>query len=459
MIEPERIRSLNVASPPLESSCVLYWMRAAQRIDANHALFYAAAQAKEHGLPLAVMFIVDTARYPGGAQLSWMLDGLRQSAHALRDCGAYFSILKGDEFEALTKAASKAALVVCDSDPSRGARTVRARLAARLALPVIEVDGESVIPTAIASPKQEWSARTFRLKVSGAIGLYLDAPSYGERQLRSLLARSTGTASCPPAPRPMDLPPSEDGLFDAFGPPPSSFPRSGPAEAKAKLDSFIGERLHAYERGRNDPNAHACSGLSPYLRFGQLSPLSAARAARAQPGPAAAAFLEQLVIRRELCRNFAWYRPDDYDSWEGLPDWCRRSLEAHGTDRRPYLYAREQFEAAATHDPYWNAAQRELLITGSIHGYMRMYWGKMILSWSATPREAFDTAVYLNDRYALDGQSPNGWAGVAWCFGLHDRPWPERPVFGTVRAMSAYGLKRKFDADGYVRAWLGRSGI
>jgi len=168
------------------------------------------------------------------------------------------------------------------------------------------------------------------------------------------------------------------------------------------------------------------------------------------------AFLEQLVVRRELCRNYAYYRPDDYDAWSAVPLWAMKTLMEHAGDTRDYLYSSSEFEAAATHDQYWNAAQNQLLRTGTIHNYMRMYWGKMILAWSRTPQEAFETAIGLNDRLALDGRDPNGWAGVAWCFGLHDRPWPRRSVFGTVRSMSAAGLRRKFDADAYARRWNSR---
>lgn len=148
-----------------------------------------------------------------------------------------------------------------------------------------------------------------------------------------------------------------------------------------------------------------------------------------------------------------YYRPDDYDSWMAIPDWAIRTLQEHQDDPRDYLYTIAEFESAATHDPYWNAAQKQLLATGTIHNYMRMYWGKMILAWSRNAQEAFETARILNDRLALDGRDPNGWAGVAWCFGLHDRPWPRRAVFGIVRSMSAAGLKRGFDADTYARYW------
>lgn len=462
MIEPERVYELNDRPVRTGGRYVLYWMQAAQRAKDNPALSHAAALADGLGLPLAVVFVL--AAYPDAesGHYAWMLAGLRETAAELRKAGIAFAIARGEPKELVAAAAREAAALVFDFSPSRWPRSRREALAAALPLACVEVDGESVIPTRRASPKQEWSARTFRMKVAGAVGTYAAAAPLpvprtriaAANGLQADLSRLVG---------------ADDAYLSAYGPAPAAYPRSGPAAAAAALGSFVGARLKYYDEARNDPNRDGCSGLSPYLHFGQLSPVAAARAALAAGGDAAggdaaggdtaggagaAAFIEQLVVRRELCRNFVWYRPDDYDRWEGLPDWSRRSLMAHAADRRAYAYERKAFEAAATHDRYWNAAQRQLMLSGVMHNYMRMYWGKMILAWSRDPREAFMTALSLNDRYALDGRDPDGWAGAAWCFGLHDRPWPERPVFGTVRAMAASGLKRKFDPEAYARRWL-----
>jgi deoxyribodipyrimidine photo-lyase len=175
-----------------------------------------------------------------------------------------------------------------------------------------------------------------------------------------------------------------------------------------------------------------------------------ALAVKMGPAYGQAAFLEELIVRRELSFNFVHYNRA-YDRFEGLPEWCRTTLLEHAQNPRPYIYSRAELEAAATHDPYWNAAQKEMVLTGKMHSYMRMYWGKKILEWSASPREAFRTALALNNAYELDGRDANGFAGVAWCFGKHDRPWARRPVFGTIRTMNAAGLRRKFDPDAYVR--------
>jgi deoxyribodipyrimidine photo-lyase len=190
--------------------------------------------------------------------------------------------------------------------------------------------------------------------------------------------------------------------------------------------------------------------MSPYLHFGQISPLYIALKVSKTRSLGAEAFFEELIIRRELSMNFVFYN-EKYDSFKSIPDWAKKTLRAHQKDRRPYLYSPKELENAGTHDPYWNAAQKEMVITGKMHGYMRMYWGKKILEWSKTPEEAFKVALYLNNKYELDGRDPNGFIGVAWCFGKHDRPWGERAIFGNVRYMNDKGLKRKFDADKYVK--------
>jgi len=197
------------------------------------------------------------------------------------------------------------------------------------------------------------------------------------------------------------------------------------------------------------------SELSPYLHFGHIGPREVGLAVRDSGGdPAAiAAFLEQLIVRRELAVNFVMYNRR-YDSLEGCERWARLTLAQHRRDRRPFTYTEAQFEAGDTHDPLWNAAQRQMVTTGWMHGYIRMYWAKKILEWSASADEAFDIAVRLNDRYELDGRDPNGYANIAWAIGgKHDRPWPPRPIYGTIRSMSEASTRRKFDANAYIAAF------
>ncbi|GAB4304608.1 MAG: hypothetical protein Kow0097_01740 [Candidatus Bipolaricaulota bacterium] len=230
--------------------------------------------------------------------------------------------------------------------------------------------------------------------------------------------------------------------------PPVDLP-AGPTAARARLASFLEESLSRYADRRSDPSANATSGLSPYLHFGQISPVEVAWRVRAAGGAGAEAFVEELVVRRELALNFTLYNAH-YDRFDGLPAWARETLAAHAADPRPATYDPAALDGAQTDDPVWNAAQQELRCTGTIHGYLRMYWGKQILLWTPDPERAFRLALHLNNRYGLDGRDPSSYAGVGWCFGLHDRPFPERPVWGKVRPMTRRGLAAKFDLRPYL---------
>lgn len=207
-----------------------------------------------------------------------------------------------------------------------------------------------------------------------------------------------------------------------------------------------------YSENSNQPQKADISQMAPYLHFGQISPLYLARRLQKEESDAIVAieaYLEQLIVRRELAANFVSFTPD-YDRYSCLPKWARNTLLAHRQDKREYRYTAEELDTAATHDIYWNAAMLEMKTTGFMHNYMRMYWGKKIIEWSASPREAFYTTLQLNNRYFLDGRDPNSYAGVAWIFGMHDRGWGERKIFGTVRYMSAGGLERKCRIKDYV---------
>jgi deoxyribodipyrimidine photo-lyase len=238
--------------------------------------------------------------------------------------------------------------------------------------------------------------------------------------------------------------------------------RGGRLEAERRLEHFLEENLRRFAREGNEPSAHATSDLSPYLHFGYISSLEVALAVREHARRhklIADEFLEQLIVRRELAFNFRRYT-DHHDTLEALPDWARKTIADHRNDKRDPVYTREQFEAAGTHDDLWNATQKELRLRGKIHGYYRMFWGKKILEWSASASEALATMLYLHDRYALDGDDPNTYANILWCFGLHDRPWPERPIYGTIRSMVRSGMERKTNVNAYIREieYLERTG-
>ncbi|MEJ2629426.1 MAG: deoxyribodipyrimidine photolyase, partial [bacterium] len=339
--------------------------------------------------------------------------------------------------------AERADLVVVDRGYLRIQQQWRHYAAEHLDCPLIQVESEVVIPVTLVSPKEEYSARTIRGKIY----------SYRDRFLTMVPQQEADLSSLDFDLESMDIS-TLDGILshlniDSSVKPVSHF-SGGSRTAQKFLQEFVEHKLDRYPELRNHPELDWISHLSPYLHFGQISPLTIVFRVLERKSPGEEAFLEELIIRRELSMNFVYYNPL-YDSYQGIPQWARNTLHDHRDDTREYLYSQEELEKAETHDVYWNAAQREMVFRGKMHGYMRMYWGKKILEWSSSPEQAFRLALYLNNKYELDGRDPNGFTGVAWCFGLHDRAWKERPVFGKIRYMNAKGLKRKFDIDQYVQ--------
>jgi len=445
MIQQERIRDLN-GKATARGSYVLYWMQAAQRAGDNHALEYAVGAANDLDLPVLVVFVL-TGDYPEAnlRHCAFMAEGLVETASDLKKRGIPMMIRYGDPHGEVAATAGKAALVVTDKGYLRHQRLWRERLAAAAPCRVVEVETDAVVPVAEAYGREAYSAAALRPRLERLLPRYL--LPLKETTLRKKFTPPLTDGEAGTSARELLAPLRLDS---SVGPVTSL--KGGAREALRLLEGFIEHGLARYDRERNNPAAPCTSRLSPYLHFGQISPLRVALAvtgAGGVPEEARGAFLEELIVRRELSLNFVYYQ-DLYDRYEALPSWARETLEAHRHDPRPYLYRFEELEGARTHDPYWNAAQRELVETGVMHPYMRMYWGKQILAWSLSPEEAFYRALALNNRYALDGRDPNSYAGVAWCFGKHDRPWPRRPVFGTVRQMNAAGLRRKFPMEGYL---------
>jgi deoxyribodipyrimidine photo-lyase len=416
-----------------------------QRAANNWALLHAQALALESRAPLAVVFTLA----PGflGAPLrayDFMVRGLAIVEKRLGAARIPFFALAGEPGRTLPAFAARhrAGAVVTDFDPLRQKRLWKIAAAQKLAVPLVEVDAHNIVPAWVASPKQEYGAYTLRPKLHRLLSDYLtDFPAL-ERH---------------PRPWPGKVEPVDwDLLLKRLRPlatvAPVTWVQPGEPAAARALALFLKDRLSGYAARRNDPNADAQSDLSPYLHFGQLSAHRVAREARRLAWETAdgQTFLEELIVRRELSDNFCLYNAA-YDSTAGFPAWSRRSHAAHRGDRRPFLYTRDQFEKAATHDALWNAAQTEMVRRGKMHGYMRMYWAKKILEWSSTAEEAMATAIYLNDRYSLDGRDPNGYAGIAWSLGgVHDRPWFDRPVYGQIRYMSEGGCRSKFNVPAYI---------
>jgi deoxyribodipyrimidine photo-lyase len=422
---------------------VLYWMQASQRAWENHALEYAADRANELGKGLVVLFGL-SADLPGTSarHFLFMLEGLEETRKELEKRGVRMVVRRGPPGRLAAHLGRRASLVVVDRGYLRIEREWRAEAARALECPFIEVESNVIIPAETASSKEEYSASTFRPKVRRQLKRFLVPLRHRRLKKDSLSLRLDSLDLRDPERILTDL-----GIDRSVGP--GAF-QGGRSHARVLLRDFIENRLDDYPEARNEPGLYGQSNLSPYLHFGQISPLEIALAVRKHGGPGATAFLEELIVRRELSVNFVRYNLR-YDEYASLPAWSRATLAKHRKVPREYIYTYAQLDGARTHDPYWNAAQKEMALTGKMHGYMRMYWGKKILEWSKTPEEAYRTALRLNDTYELDGRDPNGFAGVAWCFGKHDRPWGERPIFGTVRYMNAAGLRRKFDADAYVR--------
>ena len=416
-----------------------------QRARDNWALLHARELAGADKALVVAFCLVPS--YPGATlrHYDFMLRGLEETADTLAQQGIPFVLLTGDparEVPALCDQAGAAALVT-DFDPLRIKRQWLDAVSRAVSIPVHQVDAHNVVPAWVASDKQEYAARTIRPKIHRHLSEFLEAfPPLTPQQ-----------AAAPPLPAPDWAVARASLVCDAtVGPVPTP---PGEAAAREHLDDFLAHRLPIYAERRNDPNADAVSGLSPYLHFGHLAAQRAAlEAANRGADDNTAAFLEELVVRRELSDNYCLHNPR-YDTLEGAAPWALTTLDDHRADPRPHLYTPAEFEQARTHSPLWNAAQLQLVRSGAMHGYMRMYWAKKILEWSPTPEDALATAIHLNDRYQLDGRDPNGYVGAQWSIaGLHDRPWKERPVLGKIRYMNANGCRRKFDVEAYTRRWL-----
>lgn len=446
-VAASRVSALNKL-PVARGDYVLYWMQQSQRAACNHALEYALARANELELPLLVTFGL-TDGYPeaNARHYSFMLEGLRDVGMALEKRGIGFSLQRGDPADVALKLGTGASLIVCDRGYLRPQKEWRKRVVDAASCPVIQVEADVVVPVDVASGKREFAARTLRPKVTRLWPEYL-------HELTPLTVKKKFTGVTLDSLEWRNPEAVLHGLVvDRSVPPVTQYFRGGTVEAEKIFRHFCSNLLHNYKEGRNQPQTNNVSQMSKYLHFGQISPVWLALEVRKHRQSGAeniTSFIDELLVRRELSMNWVKFT-DRYGSYESLPDWSRQTLAKHAADPRPYLYSREELEAAATHDPYWNAAMKEMRCTGYMHNRMRMYWGKKIVEWTRTPEEAHATALAINNKYFLDGRDGNSFANIAWLFGQHDRPWFERPVFGKVRYMNAAGLERKCDIKAYVR--------
>jgi deoxyribodipyrimidine photo-lyase len=452
-IESTRIQPLN-QKKMTGGEFVLYWMQQSQRAEENHALEYAIELANHLDRPLMVVFGL-TDGYPEAnlRHYRFMLEGLRETAATLAKRGIQMAVQLGSPPDVALKAGQKAAVIVCDCGYLRFQKAWRRSVARKAACRVVQVEADVVVPVAVTSSKAEYAARTLRPKITRHLNEYLKEFHVVRLKHSSLgLGRKNSTSK-------LNLE-AIDALqsrlnVDRSVEPVGVFFKGGTREAKKRLKKFLNQSLKHYPDHHNQPQTDDISHMSPYLHFGQISPVYLALQVKAADGRtvglgAIDAYLEQLIVRRELAVNFVNFTPN-YDTYDCIPGWASQTLSEHLSDERPNRYRQTQLENAETHDPYWNAAMLEMKHTGFMHNYMRMYWGKKILEWSRTPQQAFETTLALNNKYFLDGRDPNSYTGVAWIYGVHDRPWPERPIFGKTRYMAASGLERKCDIKAYVK--------
>lgn len=421
---------------------VVYWMSRDQRVKDNWALIHASNIAKDNDLPLAVVFCLNPNFLEATIrQYDFMINGLIEVEEDLKNHGISFFLLEGEvekEIENFIKH-KEAAYLVTDFSPLKIGRKWRNHIAKNISIPFDEVDAHNIVPCLIASNKQEFGAYTIRPKINKLLPEFLlPFPSLYKNHHTIKKEKIEW-----------------DKLFDKlninFEVKPVNWVKPGYSHGMKLLEKFIENKSKNYSELRNDPTKDFQSNLSPYLHFGQVSAQRIALEIDDKVSkPSREAFLEELIVRRELSDNYCYFN-HNYDNFDGFPEWAKKSLLEHEKDKREYIYTKHELETAKTHDPLWNAAQIEMIKTGKMHGYLRMYWAKKILEWTKNPSSAQEIAIYLNDKYELDGRDPNGYTGIAWSIGgVHDRAWFDRPIFGKIRFMSFSGAKNKFDVEEYI---------
>lgn len=430
------------------SGPVIYWMQRDQRVKDNWALQFAIEKAKELNQLVVVAFcLVPTFLDATIRQYGFMLSGLKEVEESLIKLNIAFYLLTGDPGEEIPKLSKhlNASAVVSDFNPLRLIRKWKKDVIENIDIPFYTVDAHNIVPVWEASNKQEFGAYTIRPKIKKQLDEYLDEfPTLAKQKSHNLKSEK------------IDWEKAHKTLKINFDVKEVDWIQPGESNALKMLNSFLNERFTNFSEKRNDPNENVLSNLSPYLHFGQISAQRIVKETLQVKGEEInkESFLEELIVRRELSDNFCFYNKN-YDSFEGFPEWAKKTLNEHRNDKREFTYKLEQFENAETHDELWNAAQIEMVTTGKMHGYMRMYWAKKILEWTETPEEALEFSIYLNDKYELDGRDPNGYVGCAWSIGgVHDRAWTERPVFGKIRYMNYNGCKRKFDVKKYIERFI-----
>lgn len=482
-INPKRIRQLNnhdLNESPIGGP-IVYWMNRDIRAHDNWALLYAEELAVKNKVPLLVIYNLDPSFLGGGLrQYVFKIGALESVEQELKEHNIRFYLVEGKETEKdMVKFISEvsASVVVTDFSPLKLQRKWSSYIAKNIKVPMFEVDAHNIVPCFIASDKQEFGAYTLRPKLYRLLPEFLD--KFPKLKIHSHNFNNRNANKYLPDWEKIKKDIEKNETIKAIDKTTAPIDWIKPSHTSANklLSHFINHKLENYADNRNDPNQDAQSNLSPYLHYGILGSQTIALAIIkhiAKPIEYildeiknkakidkenlnlidhAGAFLEELIVRKELSDNFCFYN-ENYDNTEGFPNWAKLSHQKHVKDKREYIYSKSEFENAKTLDELWNAAQLEMVKTGKMHGYMRMYWAKKILEWTKTPEDAMKIAIYLNDKYELDGRDPNGYAGIAWSIGgVHDRAWFGRPIFGQIRYMNAKGCASKFDTKSYISKW------
>ncbi len=451
-VEPERIRKLNNASEKGDARYVLYWAQMNRRVDANHGLLYAVEIANRLGLPvLYYEGLTCTYQYANDRLHTFVLQGVPETARRLKNAGIgyifYLRARKDSPNNILYQLAQHAAALVTDDYPTFIASDHNRSVPEKLDIPYLVVDSSCIVPM-VKIEKRQFAAYTIRPRIHKLLPQYLRAPDalHVKKPFQLPVPKfhvEVSETNIPALVASCDI--------DHSIQPSLSF-EGGRLAAEKLLHFFLDSNLTRFADDRNEPVRHATSHMSPYLHFGQLSSLEIALAVQEHAAKYkidAGSYLEELIVRRELSFNYVSHveRPDRL---ENLPEWCQETMRQHARDERDPLYTPNQIERAETYDDLWNATQKEMLLRGKIHGYYRMYWGKKILEWSKTYQQAVDVMVDIHGKYALDGRDPNTFTNILWCFGLHDRAWGERPIFGKLRFMSGESTRRKTNAKAYI---------
>lgn len=449
----ERVVQLNDAEINKDARYVLYWMQMFKRVDNNHALVWAIRKANELKLPL-VVYEGLKYYYPWASDRihTFILEGVEEKRKQFEKLGIryvfYLQQDKSSPKQTVARIAKDAALIVTDDYPCFIIPQHNQRISEKAKIPVHVVDSCGIVPMS-KFEKEEYGAYTIRPKIKKLLDRYLKP--FDEEKIE--IKKPNLEVDCPETLVTSDTIRKLVAACDIdYSIAPSDQYKGGTKEGRKRLKKFVDEILPDYEKARSKPDRDGSSRLSSYLHFGFLSPLEIALAVKNAKAPQESidAYLEELIVRRELSFNMTRHNAN-YESLKALPDWVHKTMREHAKDERQVTYTLDELESCQTHDELWNAAQREMVATGEMHNYVRMLWGKNVIAWSRSYEIAFETLVHLNNKYCLDGRDPNSYAGILWCFGKHDRPWMERPVFGMIRYMTSGSTGKKFDSKKYIK--------